>query len=97
MPLPILEHPTFEITIPSSKNTVRYRPFLVKEEKILLMAQESGNDIEVVQAIKQIINNCITDGTFMVENAPTFDIEYGFAALIGFVSLIGISSSFGIP
>ncbi len=82
MPLPIIEHPTFELTIPSSKDTVRYRPFLVKEEKILLMAQESGIDTEVIVAIKQIINNCLVDrGNFMIDSAPTFDIEYFFMKL----------------
>ena len=81
MPLPKIEHPTFELTIPSSKDTVRYRPFLVKEEKILLMAQESGNEREIINAIKQIIGNCVSGSDFVVESAPTFDIEYFFMKL----------------
>lgn len=81
MPLPVIEHPTFELTIPSSKNAVRYRPFLVKEEKILLMAQETGDEKEVINAIKQIIGNCLTEGDFAIEKAPTFDIEYFFLKL----------------
>jgi hypothetical protein len=81
MPLPVIEHPTFELTIPSSKNAVRYRPFLVKEEKILLMAQESGDELEIINAIKQIVNNCLIDGDFIIESAPTFDIEYFFMKL----------------
>jgi hypothetical protein len=81
MSLPKLEHPTFELTIPSSKNPVRYRPFLVKEEKILLMAQESGEEKEVIHAIQQIIANCLVEGDFSVETAPTFDVEYFFLKL----------------
>jgi len=81
MPLPVLEHPTFELTVPSSKNAVRYRPFLVKEEKILLIAQESGEEAEIINAIKQIINNCLIEGEFVIESAPTFDIEYFFMKL----------------
>jgi|10_taG_2_1085330.scaffolds.fasta_scaffold20258_2 hypothetical protein len=81
MPLPVLEHPTFELIVPSSKNAVRYRPFLVKEEKILLIAQESGEEAEIINAIKQIINNCLIEGEFVIESAPTFDIEYFFMKL----------------
>lgn len=81
MALPKIKHPTFELTVPSTKEKIRYRPFLVKEEKILLMAQQSGQPGEMITAVKQIINNCVVEGNIDVESSPTFDIEYMFLKL----------------
>lgn len=74
MALPKLNLPLFELQIPSTGETVTYRPFTVKEEKILLIAQESKDINQIVLAIKQIISNCIKD--INVENMPMFDMEY---------------------
>jgi len=81
MPLPILQHPTFELTIPSTEQRVKYRPFLVKEEKILLIAQSSEDAADIIRAIKQIINNCIIEGDINVDELPSFDVEYFFLKL----------------
>ena len=79
MALPKLNTPTYELTKPSLEQNVTYRPFLVKEEKILLMANQDENDtMGVVRAMRQIINNCILSANFDVENLPLFDIEYIF-------------------
>lgn len=81
MGLPKFEHPTFELELPSTKQQIRYRPFLVKEEKMLLMAQSSGSTREILTAIKQVIENCIvTEGVDVNQFAP-FDIEYFFIRL----------------
>jgi hypothetical protein len=77
MALPVLETNTFELTLPSSDVKVKYRPFLVKEEKILLQAMESQEQKQVVQALKDIVNVC-TYGQLNVEELPTFDLEYVF-------------------
>ena len=61
MGLPVIKHPTFDLTIPSTKQTIKYRPFLVKEEKVLLLAQSSNNVNDMISAVKQIINNCIVE------------------------------------
>lgn len=74
MSLPKIDLPLFELTIPSSGKKVKYRPFTVKEEKILLIAQESNSLDQVILAIKQIINNCVSDVD--ADNLPTFDLEY---------------------
>jgi len=81
MSLPKLSTPLFEEVIPSTKQAIRFRPFLVKEEKILLIAQSGGTKREVINAIRQIINNCVImqDGTnFDVNNLALFDLEYLF-------------------
>ena len=78
MALPKISSPLFEITVPSTKKVVKFRPFLVKEEKILLMAQQSGEEKDVLNAIMQIINNCVQDDKFDVVSLSTFDIEYMF-------------------
>ena len=61
MALPKIQHPLFELTIPSTKQKIKFRPFLVKEEKVLLLAQESNNVEGMVNAIKQIISNCVVE------------------------------------
>ena len=81
MALPIMKHPTFELTVPSTKAILKYRPFLVKEEKILLLAQGSTNSKDLISAVKQIVRNCIIDGEVDVDNTPTFDLEYIFLKL----------------
>ena len=77
MALPAIAVPTHELEIPSNKEKITYRPFLVKEEKLLLLANESGQDSEVVNAIKQIITNC-TFEKLDVETLALFDLEYVF-------------------
>lgn len=81
MALPKIKSPTFEIVIPSINKSVDFRPFLVKEEKILLMASQSGNDRDIVKAIKQIINNCCTDGSLNVNDLTVVDLELIFLKL----------------
>jgi hypothetical protein len=81
MSLPKIDKPLFEMTVPSSNTTIKFRPFLVKEEKILLMAQQSDNDRDILTAIKQVLNNCIADPTFNVDTLCTFDLEYMFLKL----------------
>ena len=77
MALPKIDAPTYELTLPSTDVKVKYRPFLVKEEKILLMAMESGKDTEIYNATKQIVAEC-TFNTLDVETLPMFDLEYIF-------------------
>lgn len=80
MPLPKLSHPTFELVVPSTKQKIRYRPFLVKEEKILLIAQQSGEAKDIAFAVKQVLQNCCLDDV-NVDSFTTFDIEYYFIKL----------------
>jgi len=80
MPLPKIDQPLFDVTIPSTGQTVTFRPFLVKEEKILLIAQQSGNDTEIIRSIKQILNNCIQDH-IDIDSLAVFDLEYLFLKL----------------
>ena len=77
--LPKIEYPTFEVEIPSNKKKVRLRMMLVKEEKILLMAKQSGIS-QQINAIKQVVQNCVLDDTD-VSKLPTFDLEYLFIKL----------------
>ena len=77
MALPKLTTPTYELEIPSTDEKIKYRPFLVKEEKILMMAMESKNDSEVVRAVKDIVSEC-TFNKVPIDVMPMFDIEYIF-------------------
>jgi hypothetical protein len=77
MALPKLNTPTYELEIPSTDEKIKYRPFLVKEEKILLMAMESGKNEDIVQAVKDIVLACTFD-KLDVSNLPMFDVEYIF-------------------
>lgn len=77
MALPKVETPTYELTLPSIDKKVKYRPFLVKEEKILLMALESQKESEVYDATKQIVDSC-TFNELAVEGLPMFDLEFLF-------------------
>ena len=78
MPLPKIVTPTFELTLPSNKKKVKYRPFLVKEEKILILAIESGGMKEITMAIKDVLKNCVLTRGVKIDELPTFDIEYLF-------------------
>lgn len=80
MSLPKINYPLFDVVIPSSSKHLKMRPFLVKEEKILLTAQTSNDPKDVVLAIKQVVNNCIVD-QFNIEDLTTFDLEYMFVKL----------------
>jgi hypothetical protein len=77
MPLPKLVVPEYELELPSSKETVKYRPFLVKEEKLLLTAMQLGGEKDMMNAVKTIIKNC-TNLKSRVDDLATFDIEYLF-------------------
>jgi len=79
--LPKIEHPISTFIIPSTKKSVRVRPYVTKEEKILLIAKESGNSKEILEAVKQIINNCMIDSDVNVNKLTTFDIEYLYLKL----------------
>ena len=81
MALPKLSYPVYELTIPSTKEVIKYRPFLVKEEKLLLMAQSGNDAAEVINSIKQVINNCIITEGVDVDKLASFDIEYLFVNL----------------
>lgn len=81
MALPKIDLPTYELILPSTKETIAFRPFLVKEEKILMMAMESEDEANILRAIKQIINNCVVAGNMQVDEIPMFDIEYFFLKL----------------
>ena len=78
MPLPTIETPTYELKLPSSNKKVKYRPFLVKEEKILIIALESKNQNEITNAVTDVLRKCILTKGVDVDNLPTFDIEFLF-------------------
>ena len=78
MPLPKINTPTYEMTLPSTGKKIKYRPFLVREEKILIMAMESEDMTEITNAIVQILSDCILTKDVKVESLATFDIEYLF-------------------
>jgi len=77
MALPKLDVPIYEMTVPSTDEKIKYRPFLVKEEKILLIAMESGENKDIIQGVKQIVSECIFN-KLKIGNLPMFDIEYMF-------------------
>ena len=83
MPLPKISTPSYELVIPSTKKKVKFRPFLVKEEKILILAMESQNNKQIANAVKDVISSCITTRGVKVENLSTFDIEYLFLNIRG--------------
>jgi citrate lyase gamma subunit len=78
MPLPRIATPTYELELPSTEQTIKFRPFLVKEEKLLVIALESEDTKQITNAIKTVIKNCIETKGIKVETLPTFDIEYLF-------------------
>ena len=77
MTLPVINIPTYELEVPSTKEKLTYRPFLVKEEKILLMAMEEEKDAQLNKALKQVVSNCTFDKV-NVGKLPLFDLEYIF-------------------
>lgn len=81
MPLPKINYPLTEIKIPSTGKKTKIRPFLVKEEKILLMAKTGQDIAEVLNSIKQVVNNCLIDDSIDVDKLTLFDIEYMFLKL----------------
>ena len=83
MPLPKISTPTYELELPSSGQTVKYRPFLVKEEKVLVIALESEDNKQITNAIKAVLKSCIQTRGVKVEHLPTFDIEYLFLNIRG--------------
>ena len=80
MSLPKLESPTFELVLPSTNEKIKFRPFLVKEQKILLMAQESKNETQIADTVGKLVNAC-TFGKVDSESVPMFDIEHIFLQL----------------
>ena len=83
MPLPRIAAPTYELELPSSGKSIQYRPFLVKEEKVLVIALESEDTKQITTAIKNVIKNCVLTKGLKVESLPTFDIEYLFLNIRG--------------
>jgi len=83
MPLPKISTPTYELEIPSNKQKIKYRPFLVKEEKILIIAMESDDTSHIANAVKNVISACILTKGVKVEELSTFDIEYLFLNIRG--------------
>lgn len=79
--LPTLSLPTYELKLPSNGKEITVRPFIVKEEKLLLMAAESDDDMEIVNTTKQVIRNCVLSEDVNIDNLPFFDIDYLFIAL----------------
>ena len=83
MPLPTIVTPTYELELPSTGKKVKYRPFLVKEEKLLVLALESEDTKQITTSIKTVLKNCIETRGVKVESLPTFDIEYLFLHIRG--------------
>lgn len=83
MPLPKISTPTYELELPSTGKKIEYRPFLVREEKLLVLALESQDTKQISTAIKNVIKNCIETKGVKVETLPTFDIEYIFLNIRG--------------
>ena len=83
MPLPRIATPTYELTLPSSDKKIKFRPFLVKEEKVLILAMESQDSKQIANAVKDILSHCILSRGIKVEKLSTFDIEYLFLNIRG--------------
>lgn len=81
MKLPKIDLPTYEFELPSTGKKIKFRPFLVKEQKILLIAMESGKEKDIIDAVKQIVSNCVIEKDFNVDEMSTFDFEYFFIHL----------------
>ena len=93
MALPKLTTPTYELEIPSTDEKIKYRPFLVKEEKILMMALETKNESDIVQAVKDIVSSC-TFNKVNLDAMPMFDVEYVFLNIRA--KSVGEVSSFNV-
>ena len=83
MPLPKIATPTYELELPSTGETIKYRPFLVKEEKLLVIAMESEDTKQITNAIKAVLKSCVLTKGVKVEQLPTFDIEFLFLNIRG--------------
>ena len=83
MPLPKIATPTYSLVLPSTEKEINFRPFLVKEEKLLVLALETEDTKQITTAIKAVIKNCIQTKGIKVETLPTFDIEYLFLNIRG--------------
>ena len=83
MPLPKIATPTYELELPSTGQSIKYRPFLVKEEKVLVIALESEDTKQITNAIKAVLKNCVLTKGVKVETLPTFDIEFLFLNIRG--------------
>ena len=83
MPLPEITVPHFDLVLPSSKKKIKFRPFIVKEEKLLIIALESRDPKQVTTAIKQVLSNCILTRGVKIDQLPSFDIEYLFLNIRG--------------
>ena len=82
MALPKVVAPTYELELPSNGKKIKYRPFLVKEEKVLLIALDSKDEKQATQAIVDVLKSCITTRGVKVEELPSFDLEYLFLKVI---------------
>ena len=78
MPLPTIATPTYELTLPSTGKKVKYRPFLVKEEKLLILALDSKDQMEITNSVKDVLKKCVLTRGVKINDLPTFDIEYLF-------------------
>ena len=83
MPLPKISTAEYELTLPSNGKTIKYRPFLVREEKILILALESENQKQITTAVRQVIKECVLTKVIKVDQLPSFDIEYLFLNIRG--------------
>jgi len=83
MPLPVISTPTYELYLPVTGKKIKYRPFLVKEEKILIIAMESEDEKQIGRAVKDVLSNCILTRGVKVDKLPTFEIEYLFLHVRG--------------
>ena len=84
MALPKISYPTITIVNPADKKSYQFRPMLVKEEKLLLMAKQSDDQTDILAAVKQVVNNCSLDATFDIDKLPLYALEYFFIRLRGF-------------
>ena len=78
MPLPTITTPTYELSLPSTGKKIKYRPFLVKEEKILILALETRDQNQITNAVKDVLKKCVITRGIKIDDLPTFDIEYLF-------------------
>jgi len=83
MSLPKIAKVSYELVVPSTGKKIKYRPFLVKEEKVLILAQESGDQVEMARSIKDVIDACVLTRGFKVDTLSTFDVEYIFLNIRG--------------
>ena len=83
MPLPTITTPTYELNLPSTGKKIKYRPFLVKEEKILILALETRDQNQITNAVKDVLKKCVITRGIKIDDLPTFDIEYLFLNIRG--------------